>query len=40
MGARILDWMKSNQAFVIGLVIGTALGGILGNLGWFLQAVK
>lgn len=32
MGARILDWMKSNQAFCVGFVIGM--------IGAYLAGVK
>ena len=35
MGARVLDWVKSNQAFCVGFVSGMVFGGFLGMIwGW------
>jgi hypothetical protein len=36
MGAKIADWIKSNQSFVIGFVSGVIFGGILGIIGAWL----
>lgn len=35
MGARILDWMKSNQGFCVGFVLGTIFGCVLGMIGTY-----
>ena len=40
MGARFLDWLKMNQAFVTGLVIGIIVGGSLGMIGAYLAGMK
>jgi lipoprotein signal peptidase len=40
MGAKILDWMAVNKRECVAFVLGLILGGVLGNLGWFVQSVK
>lgn len=35
MGARFLDWMALNKAFVTGFVIGLVVGVALGILGGY-----
>lgn len=40
MGAKILYWMKLNQAFVTGFAIGIIAGGFLGMLGAYLAGVR
>ena len=37
MGARVLDWMKSNQAFCVGFVLGMIFTGILSMVGGWLS---
>jgi len=37
MSARLLDWIKMNQAFVTGFVLGLIAGGVLGMLGAWLK---
>ena len=36
MSAKILDWIKMNQAFVTEFVLGLITGGVLGMLGAYL----
>ncbi len=40
MGARFLDWLALNKAFVTGLVIGIIAGGVLGMIGAYLAGVR
>ena len=38
MFARLLDWIKMNQGFVVGVVIGIMVGGLLMGLAWTVVA--
>lgn len=40
MGARVLDWMKSNQAFCVGFACGAIFTEILSIIGAYLGGVR